>query len=678
MTLSAKPSYKLDYSEAHKFVSLLFHDDRNSFYALSHKSNYWQDRLLSAPRIAQSLKDFTCCSADSYYLSHNGFTSTRTRSNANCRQISSLMFDIDLHQCELDRLHARLNEVYEVIVNAIDAQYIPKPTVIVNSGRGFQLYYVLDRSIPCIDGSERTVAYFNAIHDAISARLDRICTVFDFDVCNDKTVKDLARVGRLPGTINPHTHTFARIAYSVEKFYTLSDLAGVVKEDMRRSKPRHSYSRTITSRAQFNFLNRLRSLQASRDYLSDGSRELMCFVFYNTSVQAFSSREYCQQLVYEFNQCFAKPLEDSEIVNIINSVDSNINVKGDVGYYLLSTDTIRNYLNLTPMEYMELFASARERKRVEAKKATRENRDRRNKLIVKLYATGRYTQAQLAEVLREQYSISVSVRTIKSVLKPSIASERTQSAKKCTNSLVVSLRSYERLKSLIVGNLPDYFCVPRFSSQNPSSERVPFWDVDENKHDLKLVIVYMSTIYNTATATSLLFLWFYPSGFIPSFRYSYKHQMKGIIMSTFRVSHGTLIKQDNEWVLSKDDPYETVAFNNYTTAHCFYELNDPRSRFRQLLIEVDDQNDLIDFGFFAELLVLDDYDSIIDRCFFGWTYDNEAAWDRCGKGVYVVRDADDNELRRFICMSKSDLDDVFDFACAQSPYPESLSINYIR
>ncbi len=678
MTLSAKPSYKLDYSEAHKFVSLLFHDDRNSFYALSHKSNYWQDRLLSAPRIAQSLKDFTCCSAESYYLSHNGFTSTRTRSNANCRQISSLMFDIDLHQCELDRLHARLNEVYEVIVNAIDAQYIPKPTVIVNSGRGFQLYYVLDRSIPCIDGSERTVAYFNAIHDAISARLDRICTVFDFDVCNDKTVKDLARVGRLPGTINPHTHTFARVAYSVEKFYTLSDLAGVVKEDMRRSKPRHSYSRTITSRAQFNFLNRLRSLQASRGYLSDGSRELMCFVFYNASVQAFSSREYCQQLVYEFNQCFAEPLEDFEIVNIINSVDSNINVKGDTGYYILSSDTIRRYLSLTPLEYMELFASARERKRVEAKKATRENRNRRNKLIVKLYATGRYTQAQLAEVLREQYSISVSVRTIKSVLKPSIASERTQSAKKCTNSLVVFLRSPERTKSLIAGNLPDYSCVPQFSAQNPRSARVPKWDVSENERNLKVVIVYMSTIYNTVTVASLLSLWFYPSGFIPSFRYLYKHQMKGTIMSTFRVSHGTLIKQGYEWVLSQEDPHEAIVFNNYTTAHCFYELNNPRFRFRQLENEVDDQKDLIDFGFFSELLVLDDYGKVVDRCFFGWTYDNEAAWDRCGVGAYVVRDADDNELGRFICMSKSDLDDVFDFACAQSPYPESLSINYIR
>lgn len=149
-------------------------------------------------------------------------------------------------------------------------------------------------------------------------------------------------------------------------------------------------------------------------------------------------------------------------------------------------------------------------------------------------------------------------------------------------------------------------------------------------------------------------------------------------MSTFRVSHGAIIKRNHEWILSQEDPHEEILFNNYTTAHCFYELNDPRSRFRQLINEVGDEKDLIDFGFFAELLVLDDFGKVIDRCFFGWTYDNEAAWNRCGKGVYVVRDADDNELGKFICMSKNDLDDVFDYACTQSPYPETLTINYIR
>ena len=164
----------------------------------------------------------------------------------------------------------------------------------------------------------------------------------------DEKVFDFTRVSRVPGSFNPAAQRYARLLLSSDSYYDLSDLnvklggfaKHVVSPEVGHSpnaifsKKRGDDSPLLRSR-----LANVISLQALRNFDCEGSRELMCFVFYNTAVQLVGPNDASRQLC-SFNSRFTQPLSQAELDSVVRSVDRVVNVRGQRGYYVLSAKRI--------------------------------------------------------------------------------------------------------------------------------------------------------------------------------------------------------------------------------------------------------------------------------------------------------------------------------------------------
>jgi DNA-binding XRE family transcriptional regulator len=159
-------------------------------------------------------------------------------------------------------------------------------------------------------------------------------------------------------------------------------------------------------------LNKVAELQEYRNFDCQGSRELMCFVHYNTGVQLFS-RQDATDALHAFNKKFKHPLDSAELKSVTAAVDGVTNVRGESGYYILSAQTIIRLLALTEKEMRDLnfFSSKKFVDRQSAKKKTAEKKQARNSKIVELYTSENLTQAEVAQ------RVGCSARTVFAVLK---------------------------------------------------------------------------------------------------------------------------------------------------------------------------------------------------------------------------------------------------------------------
>lgn len=417
---SHSDSSHCDLDERDTFFHALFHDDRNSSYALAtcidgtwcesmHKRSHLS--FIGAP------------SNGSLYVSVNGFSGDRRRLDS-LRQINALFFDLDCHGSSRSQTDNAICNALEIISEAVRIEKLPRPTLTVDSGRGLHLYYVLNRSIPyrcSANGpvNEKALGLFRLVQQNLSRALSHLMEPIDcIDV--DEKVFDLTRVSRVPGSYNPAAQRYARLLLSSDSYYDLSDLnvrlggfaKNVVSPEMGHSsnalfsKKRGNDSPLLRSR-----LANVISLQALRNFDCEGSRELMCFVFYNTAVQLVGSNDASRQLC-SFNSRFTQPLSQAELDSVIRSVDRVVNVRGQRGYYVLSANRIVEMLALTEQEkiIIRFHTSTRSIIREKAKEATASRRASRDKTISNLYRSGDFTQNEIAQ------RVGCSLRTVASVL----------------------------------------------------------------------------------------------------------------------------------------------------------------------------------------------------------------------------------------------------------------------
>ena len=359
----------------------------------------------------------------SLYVSVNGFSGDRRRLDS-LRQINALFFDLDCHGSSRSQTDNAICNALEIISEAVRIEKLPRPTLTVDSGRGLHLYYVLNRSIPyrcSANGpvNEKALSLFQLVQQKLSGTLSRLMEPIDcIDV--DKKVFDFTRVSRVPGSFNPVAKRYARLLSSSDSYYDLSKLNAklggfakhVVSPEMRHStnalfsKKHGDDSPLLRSR-----LANVISLQTLRNFDCEGSRELMCFVFYNTAVQLVGPSDASRQLC-SFNSRFMQPLSQAELDSVVRSVDRVVNVRGQRGYYVLSAKRIVEMLALTEQEKIRIqfHTSTRSIIREKAKEATASRRALRDKRITNLYRSGDFTQNEIAQ------RVGCSLRTVASVL----------------------------------------------------------------------------------------------------------------------------------------------------------------------------------------------------------------------------------------------------------------------
>ena len=403
-------------TDREKFFAILTHDDRNSRYIVStDASGTWEDTSLDAV----SLSAYRFDTRANCYVTRNGFSGKR-RLDARVRQLNSIFLDVDFHEGASADWDALIAEVLQSVDLAVAEGLLPKPTMIVNSGRGVHFYSFLHRSLPYRvrgggNGNEQGLSYFSRVQGQLADVLDGVLSgVAGAKV--DRAVFDFARVSRIPDTYNTKAGRYARLVSAGETYYHLPELdaykpltpAGSAAPKLKPAKTafRVKFDKLLLAR-----LNKVAELQEHRGFNCEGNRELMAFVYYNTAVQVYQREEAWSRLLW-FNARFKSPLPQSELEGIRRAVSSVVNVRGERGYYILNATTIVRMLGITEKEAeaVRFFGSKRTFDRLEAKRRTAEKRRARNERIIALRKEGK-TRQEIADEL------GISLGTVHSVLK---------------------------------------------------------------------------------------------------------------------------------------------------------------------------------------------------------------------------------------------------------------------
>ncbi len=423
-------------SEWETFRRLITHDDRNSYYIVSSNTcDTWEDVAVRKG----NLPVLGFAAHASYYMTHNGFFAPNRRAES-ARQLNALFFDLDCHDRNTTETRTVVDQTLAAINKAVATGKLVEPTMIVDSGRGLQLFYVLRRSVPVyFNGTrnDKSIAFFETVQRKMASVFEKLLSPID-GISVDRATGDISRVSRIPGTYNKAAGRMARLVAASEVMHSLSDLSSFATKFLLTNeiatavaparqlkhdhKHNHKHNRATIMQYKplmMSRLAKLMELQAYRNYDCTGTRELMNFVFYNTAVQIYE-REDARRRLRSFNSRFCDPLCESELMGVEKSVDEVVNYQGEKGYYLIGAARLIDFIGLTESENQAIgfFESKRAIERTAAKRATAQAKADRNAKIIELRQTTSMTQQEIAQ------TVGVSLRTVASVLAKTAAHKR--------------------------------------------------------------------------------------------------------------------------------------------------------------------------------------------------------------------------------------------------------------
>lgn len=409
--MAAVPAYAENTcGEAREFFRILFHDDRSSRYIVARKNGpLWSESSLTAGQLEKL--DFSRYTDT--YVTRNGFTGRRRRIS-DCRQVNAMMLDIDCHS---QGFRSHVAAAVSLLAGLYGCGSLPEPTMTVDTGRGLQVYYVMATSTACrLKGGAPNESGMRFFHDVenmlVNSYVQALASLVSAKV--DTCVTDLSRVSRIPGSWNSKASRRCRLVSADGPFWDLvslkAALPGVLDEKARAHRPAPiKFDRLLAAR-----LKKVSELQAMRAYECTGSRENMCFVYYNTAKQVYGAAT-AWSMTLRFNSLFSEPLDVSELECMRKCVDAVVVKhganKGAKGFYPLSARRLVELLGMTQaeMQALSFFSSRKLEQRLASKAATRRKREARDARICSLYANG-LTQKEVAE------RVSCSLRTVSSVI----------------------------------------------------------------------------------------------------------------------------------------------------------------------------------------------------------------------------------------------------------------------
>ncbi|HBF7900809.1 DNA-binding response regulator [Clostridioides difficile] len=280
----------------------------------------------------------------------------------NIRQLRALFQDIDCEKIGLEKSET----VYLIWILHYKGK-VPKPSIVVDSGRGLHVYWTIENA-PY--GALQT---WQELQDYLYHQLKHIGA--------DKRATDGARVLRLPDTINSRSKTTCKVLYSEEIEYSMYDL----REQYLNYKPKShqlklQQAKNTDKKVIYNkFFNSyslhmaraedLETLCKLRKYDVKGHRNMIihCFAYWKG---IYIRDEFeLQNTVIELNNSFIEPLKENEILSIVRSVGKAIDkfieyeqgirrgqdkrvTKGmrDKGGYWYKNETLIDRLEITKQE----------------------------------------------------------------------------------------------------------------------------------------------------------------------------------------------------------------------------------------------------------------------------------------------------------------------------------------
>lgn len=348
------------------------------------------------------------------YTALNIFHGPR-RTNASLRALTGFYVDVDLHSLSASCLAAKKEALFSALSDAFLTKSLPSPTMIVDTGRGFAVYYMFNETIPCFryhgpdakkvsfsEACARSMEVYNETYAELLKKFELTLAKTGFSDVIDHSVTDYARLVRIPGTWNASANAYATLLYYTEKRTSLREIASFC-HTYKTHKTKNIIDLPIEQKARLfseeqliqlakKRAESLIKLQHMRQNGNKGTREKLLFVYLET-VLIYLDKEAAAKAAWNFNASYNAPLSDSEVRSVIRSLSSKRHEK--IGRYKFTNKFLQDFLNLTKDEILRcgFFSSTREVERDEKRK----EKAKKERKIASLLREKKLTRKEIAE-----------------------------------------------------------------------------------------------------------------------------------------------------------------------------------------------------------------------------------------------------------------------------------------
>lgn len=318
---------------------------------------------------------------DNVYISLNTFYSTFRRIEF-LKELKAQFIDLDIYKTNFTKQQILMN-----LENNYFNKSIPRPNMIIDSGRGLYLIWLIN-SVP-----SKALPLWKAVEEYLYNSLKQFGA--------DRKALDPTRVLRVPGSFNSKSNTQVKIIEQYDYIYDLREIQSGFLPELDENKPKKKGrpSKTV-------FIHRERSLYYARiqdiiklcelrEYDLKGHRELILFLYRYYLCSFLEDTNKALEDVLELNSEFIAPLRELEVIRATRSAEKCYLDKNKE--YKYKNDTLIELLEITEDEekYMTTIISKNEYKR-------RNNEYNKNKYKEKLKAEGKLSKKEEVKIRREK------------------------------------------------------------------------------------------------------------------------------------------------------------------------------------------------------------------------------------------------------------------------------------
>ena len=332
-----------EYSEQINYLDILHSDSKGWITKAEINCGYKQWHYRYNELLEQDFNQ------ENVYISINTFYSTFRRLEY-IKELKAQFIDLDIYKTGFTK---------EQIIMHLEADYfnksIPRPNLIIDSGRGLYLIWLLN-SVP-----SKALPLWKAVEEYLYSVLKPFGA--------DRQALDPTRILRVPGSINSKSKTTVNVIEQYDYIYDLREIQNEYLPELeeRKAKKKGRPSKTV-------FIHRERSLYYARiqdiiklcelrEYDLRGHRELILFLYRYYLCYFLEDTQKALGDVLELNREFIYPLSETEVIRATRSAEK-VYLSKDKDYKY-KNETLIELLLITELEetYMTTIISNKESKR---------------------------------------------------------------------------------------------------------------------------------------------------------------------------------------------------------------------------------------------------------------------------------------------------------------------------
>lgn len=313
------------------------------------------------------------------YISLNTFYSTYRRLEY-LKELKAHFIDLDTYKTGFTKT--------QILMNLEENHFnktIPRPNLIVDSGRGIYLIWLIN-SVP-----SKALPLWKAVEEYLYSVLKPFGA--------DRQALDPTRVLRVPGSINSKSKSIVEVIEQYDYIYDLREIQNNFLPELDENRPKKKgrpCKKVFIHRERSLYYARIQDivkLCELRGYDLKGHRELVLFLYRYYLCSFLEDTQKALDDVLELNSEFVSPLRENEVIRATRSAEKVYLSKDK--QYKYKNKTLIELLEITELEetYMTTIISNKEYKRrenIRVKKAYQE----------KLKAEGKMRKKEELELLR--------------------------------------------------------------------------------------------------------------------------------------------------------------------------------------------------------------------------------------------------------------------------------------